>query len=443
MKAIAHFLGRLDDPIRFARNQIWVMAVVVLAHALVLLAFWEDWDWQHGGTTDQWDDLCFNLVDTHTLGFHPSQPTVMRGPLFPVMEAPLYLAFGKNYVAWSVCLLLLNIFTTYLLIATVRSLWGARTALLAGLVYGLNLAIIYYTAKVSQVTSVLPLVVLWLYLMTRWEQSFASRWLPWVLGLVTGLMFLNKTVYLPVPIFSAMLLVWLRRKQIRSLAQLAPVAVYFAATALVVAPWTCRNFVVTKGKFIPVQNMFWELLVQDVLYYELDETDDQDRPDGKLQDYFRAKQDAILVAHGVPPEAPPGAERPVWEVRKEAAYRAGALELMRSDLPRLAKIKVSNLWHFWVRAENSRKTRLFIAMQAGPLLAGLAGLWLLIRHRQIDRAKFALILIAVLWGEHCIVWGWGRLSLDLMPAFSLVFGLGITAWIESRAASDDLARSMG
>ncbi len=432
MNAITHFLRLLDDPGAFRRHRTYVLALVVVVHVAVLLAFWNDWDWRHGGTPDQWDELCFNLVDSHTLGFHPSQPTVMRGPLFPVMAAPLYIVFGKNYLAWSVCLLLLNILTTYLLIATVRRLWGARTALLAGLAYGLNLAIIYYTAKVSQVTSVLPFVVLWLYLMARWEQTFASKWLPWALGLVTGLMFLNKTVYLPVPIVSVLVLLWLNRKEIRSVAKLAPIAIYLIATVIVVAPWTYRNYVVTKGKIIPVQNMFWELLVQDVLYYELDETDGKERPDGHLQDYFREKQDAILVRHGVPAEAPPGDDRPVWEVQKEAAYRAGAIEMMRSDLRRLVKIKSANLWHYWVRAENWRKTKLFILMQAGPLLAGLLGFLLLARHGQIGRAKFALILIAVLWGEHCLVWGWGRLSLDLMPAFAVIFGLGITAWLDSQ-----------
>ena len=92
----------------------------------------------------------------------------MRGPLFPIFEVPLYLIFGENYVGWVITLLLLDLFSCVLLVVTVRNLWGQRASLFAVL-YAVSLALIYYTCKIMQVTSIIPFVVTWLYLITVWE----------------------------------------------------------------------------------------------------------------------------------------------------------------------------------------------------------------------------------------------------------------------------------
>jgi hypothetical protein len=39
----------------------------------------------------------------------------------------------------------------------------------------------------------------------------------------------------------------------------------------------------------------------------------------------------------------------------------------------------------------------------------------------------------VLWSEHCLVFAWGRFSLDLVPVLGLLFGLGIDAWMKQSA----------
>ena len=177
----------------------------------MLLCFWPTWIWHTGHVQDSWNQLAINWVNHGIFGFAPDVPTIQRGPVFPLLEIPLYLLFGENYAGWSIALLLLDTGTCLLLVLLARQLWGYRPALLAGLFYSVHLPIIYYTATIQQFTTALPLVFLWFYLFSAWDLGFAKKWTPWALGLVSGALMLNKTVYLPVTLVSLVYIVWLKR----------------------------------------------------------------------------------------------------------------------------------------------------------------------------------------------------------------------------------------
>jgi 4-amino-4-deoxy-L-arabinose transferase-like glycosyltransferase len=416
----------LEDP-RFRRHVVVVLGIAVLVRLAVLAVFWHSWGWHHGEIPDAWNKLAINLVDSGTFGFAPGQSTIARGPIFPLVEVPLYLAFGQNYSGWSISLLLLDTLTCFIVITLFRKLWGNLPALFAGLFYALNLPIVYYTAKISQVTSILPFVVLYMYLFSSWEDKYSCRWRPWVLGLVSGLMILNKTVYLPIPIACSALLLWSKRIEFKRGAQLRPVALYLIVTAAVVAPWTIRNYLVTGGKLVPIQSMFWELNVQDVLYYDLSKEGGLDRPEGVTLNYFIQQERQMLIANDVNPDYVKSMNRAKWEYACERAYRAVYLEWLRRDPSKILRVKVRNLWNFWLRAENWQKTRLLILMQTPFLVAVTASLVILFRKQQLHRVKFGLVIILVLWAEHIVVFAWGRFSLDLVPILGLIFGLGVAA----------------
>ena len=154
------------------------------------------------------------------------------------------------------------------------------------------------------------------------------------------------------------LLVWSKRLELKRGPQFLPVALYLVVTAAVVAPWTVRNYVLTGGKLVPVQSMFWELNVQDVLYYDLTKERGLDRPEGMTLDYFIEQQRQMLVANGVSPDYPKYMSRAKWDYAREKAFRAVYLKWLRQDPGKILRVKVENLWNFWVRAENWQKTRL-------------------------------------------------------------------------------------
>jgi 4-amino-4-deoxy-L-arabinose transferase-like glycosyltransferase len=424
MSQIRQILG---DPRRFRFNMVIVLGTALLVRLAVVAAFWHSWGWHHGEIQDSWNKLAINLVDNGTFGFDPGQSTITRGPVFPLVEVPLYLAFGEKYAGWCISLLLLDTLTCFLVITLFRKLWGNLPALLAGLFYAVNLPIVYYTAKISQLTSILPFVALFMYLFSSWEYAYSCRWRPWVLGLVSGLMILNKTVYLPIPIACSALLVWSKRHELKRGPLLLPVALYLLVTAAVVAPWTARNYALTGGKLVPVQSLFWELNVQDVLYYDLTQERRLDRSEGMTLDYFIEQERQMLVSNGVSPDYPKHMSRAKWEYAREQAFRAVYLKWLRQDPDKILHVKVENLWNFWVRAENWQKTRLLILMQVPYLGVVLTSLVILIHKRQLHRVKFGLVMVLVLWAEHIFVFAWGRFSLDLVPILGLIFGLGATA----------------
>jgi 4-amino-4-deoxy-L-arabinose transferase-like glycosyltransferase len=419
-----------------------VLGIAVLVRLVLVAAFWHSWNWHQGDIPDSWNKLAINLVDRGTFGFAPGQSTITRGPVFPLVEVPLYLAFGEKYAGWCISLLLVDTLTCSLIITVFRKLWGNLPALLAGLFYALNLPVIYYTAKISQVTSILPFVAFYMYLFSSWEYAYSCRWRPWVLGLVSGLMILNKTVYLPIPIACSALLVWSKRLELKSRPRLLPVALYLVVTAAVVAPWTVRNYVLTGGKLIPVQSLFWELNVQDVLYYDLTKQGGLDRPEGMTLNYFIEQEHNMLVANGVSPDYPKYMSRAKWEYAREQAFRAVYLKWLRQDPGKILRVKVENVWNFWVRAENWQKTLLLILMQTPFLGAVMASLVILLQTRQLHRVKFGLTIVLVLWAEHVLVFAWGRFSLDLVPILGLIFGLGVAAravpQLNEPAATNDM-----
>jgi 4-amino-4-deoxy-L-arabinose transferase-like glycosyltransferase len=425
---LGNIVRRLDEPQHFSRFMILAVGIALLVRLGVLAFFWRSWDWQVGVIPDHWDLLAINLVDHHTFGFTPNESTVGRGPIFPIFEVPFYLVLGKAYAGWSIGLLLLDTFTCFLLIVTARRLWGNRTALLAGLLYAINLPITFYTAKISQLTSVIPLVVIWMYLFSLWDEKYKSKWLPWVLGLVSGLMILNKTVYLPIPFVGVAVLLWGKRSEISNARLLKPALLYLAIVVAVMAPWTARNYIVTKGSIVPVQNGIWELFVQDVLYDDLNTAKGGNRPEGELLNYFLTQEAAILGASGIGADRPANLNRAQWEIKRERTFTRTAIAWVREDPLKILRIKIGNVWHFWTRAENRNKTMLLVLMQIVYLGAAIAGLILLLKHHQLGRIKYGLVLILVLWAEHCPVFAWGRFSLDLVPALGVMFGLGIDAW---------------
>ena len=144
-------------------------------------------------------------------------------------------------------------------------------------------------------------------------------------------------------------------------------------------------------------------------------------------DYFIEQERQMLVANGVSPDYPKYMSRAKWEYACEQAYRAVYLKWLRQDPGKILRVKVENLWNFWVRAENWQKTLLLILMQVPFLGAVMASLVILLHRRQLHRVKFGLIIVLVLWAEHFLVFAWGRFSLDLVPILGLIFGLGAAA----------------
>ena len=128
-------LRTMDEPRLFCRFAAAIVVLALVARLAVLFCFWPTWVWHTGHIHDHWNKLAINWVAHGTFGFQPDEPTIQRGPIFPLLEIPLYLLFGDNYAAWSIALLLFDTGTCLMIILLARQVWGNRAALLAGLFY--------------------------------------------------------------------------------------------------------------------------------------------------------------------------------------------------------------------------------------------------------------------------------------------------------------------
>jgi 4-amino-4-deoxy-L-arabinose transferase-like glycosyltransferase len=429
----------MDEAGRFGRFAATIVALALITRLGVLFCFWPTWVWHTGHVQDSWNELAINWVTHGTFGFQPGEPTILRGPVFPLLEIPLYLLFGENYAAWSIALLLFDTGTCLLLVLLARQLWGNRAALLAGLFYSVHLPIIYYSARIEQFTSALPLVFLWFYLFSSWDLGSPKKWIPWALGLVSGVLILNKTVYLPVTLASLVGIVWLKRKvpQFKAIRRQASIVLFTAA--LVVAPWTYRNYVVTEGALVPVQALFWQLVWQKYVISDLDATEGAYRPDGRTLQYILSRRAELLDK--VEDRSGVKLTGPKRELYDERVSRDQVLEWFRSKPTHFVKNVASNSWGFWARAENLRKTLLMLSMQVVFLGAALLGFGLAIKYRQLLKIRFGLILILTLWAEYSLVLGWGRFSLDTVPVLAVVFGIGVDEWMKRKVGGSQVMRS--
>ena len=311
--------------------------------------------------------------------------------------------------------------------------------MLAGLFYAVHLPTIYYGANIEQFTSALPLVFLWFYLFSSWDLGSPKKWIPWALGLVSGGLMLNKTVYLPVTLASTVWIVWLKRKapQFKTIRRQASIVLVTAA--LVVAPWTYRNYVVTEGALVPVQALFWQLVWQKYVVSDLDATEGGYRPDGETLQYILSRRaelfDRVENTSGVKLTGPKR------ELHDELVFRDQVFEWFRSRPTQFLKNVISNIWGFWAGAENLRKTLPLLSMQMVFLGAALLGLGLTIKYGQLSKIRFGLLLVVTLWAEYSLVIAWGRYSLDTVPVLAVVFGTGIDAWMKRKVRWNEVMRS--
>jgi 4-amino-4-deoxy-L-arabinose transferase-like glycosyltransferase len=429
---------RSDHPQNLTQLVVAVAATALITRSVILVAFWPTWIWQFGHIQDDWNRLAINWVVSGTFGFTPTEPTVQRGPMFPLFEIPLYLLFREHYALWSISLLLLDACTSILLLLVGRRVWGTRAAFIAALFHAVYLPVIYYTALINQFTTVLPLLVLWLYLISSWDLHPSRKPHYVALGLVSGFLILSKVVYLPVVVGTLAVLLWFHRKQRDAWSTLKQSAATLLIAAAVVAPWTYRNYVVTNGAFIPVQSLFWEAIWQKFVILDLDAREGWNRPPGRTLEYFLDRQQQLMQRLGEDRLAQ--LTGPHRELYRERAFQTEVLEWLRQSPTAYVRNIASNVWYFWVGAENATKTLAMAAMQMPLLGASLLGLILAARHRTVYKLRLGLVLIFILWAEYTVVFGWGRYSLDTVPVLALIVGTGFDTWLSRHEHRAGFAR---
>ena len=167
--------------------------------------------------------------------------------LYPELIALVY-RVGGNDLAVVLLQSVLHVGTCLLVFSLGRRLFNVRTGLLAGLFCAVHPMLLRYVADLHMeaVLTFICMLTVWCAVRFHYKPTLVNGALLGAVGMVAVL---TKGVILPfLGLFGIISAVLALRKG--STKGVAAVVVMFATMALLLAPWTYRNYVVTGGKFV-------------------------------------------------------------------------------------------------------------------------------------------------------------------------------------------------
>lgn len=218
-----------------------------------------------GGLTDEWLMLGANVAVHRTLGLE-NEPWVFRPPGYPAFLALAVVTAGTPRVVTQAYVMRVRpvaFFAQAVVLAASASLlflWlsaslRAPVAFAAGLLYGTNPYSVVLTGLLHYDVLHLFTLIAGCYALDRTVAGGPPRVRPaLVAGLVFGLATLVRPLTLLLPPF--VIALFLLRSPGSWRAAVRPALAFLLAMALVIAPWTARNYAVS-GQLIPVNLQGW------------------------------------------------------------------------------------------------------------------------------------------------------------------------------------------
>ncbi len=201
------------------------------------------------GDAASYDLIARNLMAGQGFGTSPGVPGAFWPPLYPFFLAALYTAVGHNLLAARLVQALLGAGAAAAIYTAARTLLGRSVARLAGLGMALYPYLVYFGNWLIAEALYLLLLSLTLWTMARQQQRNTLRGLLG-LGLLLGLGILAKpSAMFMLPLVGCWALLALPAASLTE--RLGRASLVLLVSALVVSPWTARNYLVF-GAFVPV-----------------------------------------------------------------------------------------------------------------------------------------------------------------------------------------------
>jgi 4-amino-4-deoxy-L-arabinose transferase-like glycosyltransferase len=219
-----------------------VAAAIAASLAMVFLVFRNQSMVANSGDPYTYGEIARGFVEH---GF--TTLTRRAASLYPEMIAVVYRVGGGN-LAVVLLQCLMHAGTCLLVFSIGRRIYNARTGFLAALFCALHPMLLRYVPDLHMETMLTFLCMLTLWLCVRFHDR--PTWINGVLlGAVGMATVLTKGVILPfLVLFGAISGIMALRR--RSLKEVVAVAAMFITMAVVLAPWTYRNYQVTHGRFV-------------------------------------------------------------------------------------------------------------------------------------------------------------------------------------------------
>lgn len=176
---------------------------------------------------------------------------IVRPPLFPLILAGIYKVFGHNYMLARVFQALLASITVLFIYLLSRDIFrNEAAAVISCLIYSLYPSLIAYTGLLYSETTFIFFLVISMYFLNLSINS--SKYIFYILtGLFLALatMVSSRSLYMVLLIFLGLLVV-LKNKKVAFRGSLFIILMMI----VIFSPWTIRNYFVSGGKFILLEN---------------------------------------------------------------------------------------------------------------------------------------------------------------------------------------------
>ena len=340
--------------------------------------------------------------------------------LYPEMIAVVY-RLGGNDVAVLLLQCLFQTGTCLLAFALGKRLYNARTGLMAGLFCALHPMLLRYVGDLHMETTLTFLCTL-----TVWcAVSFHDR--PTVtngviLGAVGMITTLTKGVMLPyLVVFAAIIFVLgLRQRSHRAFVGLIAM---FVTMALILAPWTYRNYRVTGGRFVLLTPGTSDSFLRGYIFTRLEFATLQKPP------YTDAENECNAWFRRIAREA--GTEWELDEVVDEANNARVAKQMIVTQPVETLRKGFVGLFTFWYEMTSLKNSLIPATLTVAGW--GLAILGLKREHRE-ERPGWQLLLPIVVMNVFvAALIPLGRYSVPILPCLMVLAAAGADTLVSRRA----------
>jgi arylsulfatase A-like enzyme/4-amino-4-deoxy-L-arabinose transferase-like glycosyltransferase len=339
-------------------------------------------------------------------------PDSVRPPGWPFLVAAVFRIFGESLTALRLVQVAVSLVAVALVYDVARRRYGPRAALVAGLFCAVLPELVHYTHFLWSETLFTTLLVLAIWALDRFEGAPRARW-ALVAGAALGLAALTREMILP---FAPLAAAWVAAVAPGPAARKARcAALLLAACALVVLPWTVRNYG-RHGQLVVVSTIRWfpmvvgNLLPADGSILGRDPEQQFAARYFAIPDELEREAMARDVALAAIAEAQPG-----WIARKLPRNIYGLF----TPWTQLARFERSG----WLPPRWQPLARVLVPLEMAltglALALGVVGLWT-VRRGRLEPLLAVLVLFFV--ALHVVANANHRFRLPLLPVYALFGG---------------------
>jgi 4-amino-4-deoxy-L-arabinose transferase-like glycosyltransferase len=311
-----------------------------------------------------------------------------------------------------------------------RRLFNERSGLIAGLLCACHPLLLRYVPSLH-----LESLLTFLMTLTVWcSVRFVLDRRPVngaLLGVAIGLTTLTKAVTLIYPaVFIAAIVLVIRAARRRG--ESAPVpwrgfAAILLATAVVVAPWTIRNYG-TTGHFVPVSSGTSDAFLRGLIFSRTEFVTLQEPP------YTDAENESNAYFRRLASEAGTVWERDDYET--DQILNEEAKRVLREEPGSVVRKTAVGLFSFWYQLTSAKNSLLVLVCAAGAWAFAIIG-WR--RARREERLVWPLLLpVFYLNILLAFLLALGRYSAPILPALLVVAAFGVDTVLQRRSAADSV-----